>query len=92
MIFVSFFEAGMLICFGLSWPTSLYKTFKSKSVAGKSVIFSFLVLLGYLCGIFHKVFYSLDFVIWLYIINALFLVTDIILYFKYRNNNILAKS
>ena len=28
---MSIFEAGMIFCFGASWPFALYKTFKTKS-------------------------------------------------------------
>ena len=33
-------------------------------------------MLGYICGITHKLLYSRDVVIWLYIINMAFLLTD----------------
>ncbi len=82
---MSVFEIGMLVCFGLAWPANIYKSLKSKSIEGKSVIFLFVVLLGYVFGVFHKIFYNLDFVIILYIINALMVATDVVLY--YRNKN-----
>jgi len=82
---MSVFEIGMLVCFGLAWPANIYKSLKSKSIEGKSVVFLFVVLLGYVFGVFHKIFYNLDFVIILYIINALMVATDVVLY--YRNKN-----
>lgn len=81
---MSIFEAGMMICFGASWPIAAYKTFKAKSVDGKSLRFSFLILLGYVFGIIHKVLYSPDLVIILYILNMLFLLIDIALHVKYK--------
>ena len=36
---MSIFEAGMLICFGASWPFAVMKTYKTKSVKGKSRLF-----------------------------------------------------
>lgn len=81
---MSIFEAGMMICFGASWPIAAYKTFKAKSVDGKSLRFSFLILLGYVFGIIHKVLYSPDLVIILYILNMLFLLLDISLHIKYK--------
>lgn len=45
-----------------------------------------LIMLGYICGITHKLLYSRDVVIWLYIINMVFLLTDMILWYRYRNN------
>ena len=65
---MSIFEAGMLICFGVSWPIAAYKTYKSKSVNGKSLRFSCLILLGYFLGITHKILYSQDWVLFLYYI------------------------
>ena len=41
---MSFFEAGMLICFGASWPFAVAKTYKSKSVKGKSRLFLSLII------------------------------------------------
>lgn len=81
---MSVFEAGMMICFGASWPVALLKTYRAKRVEGKSVYFSYLVLLGYILGIIHKIVFNMDYVIWLYILNALFLVCDIILYHRYK--------
>ncbi len=78
------YEAIMLICFGLSWPFALYKTYTSKSSEGKSLRFLFLVLIGYISGCLHKVLYSFDKVILLYILNGLMVATDIALTCKYR--------
>lgn len=83
---MSIFEAGMMVCFGISWPIAAYKTYRAKCVNGKSIHFSFLILLGYVCGIIHKLLYSLDFVLVLYLLNVLFLLIDMGLWFKYRNN------
>ncbi len=84
---MSIFEAGMMVCFGISWPVAAYKTYKAKCVHGKSIYFSLLILLGYVCGILHKIFYSMDYVFILYILNTIFLLLDMYLWFKYRNNN-----
>ncbi len=83
---MSIFEAGMMICFGGSWPLAAYKTYKGKGVHGKGRYFSLVIMLGYICGITHKLLYSRDVVIWLYIINMAFLLTDMILWYRYRNN------
>ena len=48
-------ECLMLICFGLSWPISVYKSYTSRSTKGKSVYFTVAILLGYLCGIAAKI-------------------------------------
>ena len=77
------FEALMLICFGMSWPISIAKSIRTKVVAGKSRLFMVIVIIGYICGIIHKVLYSADWVIWLYAANLLMVLTDLILYFRY---------
>ena len=79
-----FFELGMLVCFGISWPISIMKTYRSRSTKGKSVIFSVIILLGYVCGIINKILYSRDFVLALYILNFLMVFTDMVLWFRNR--------
>ena len=79
---MSFFEALMVICFGLAWPASIYKSYKSKSNKGKSLGFLFIVLLGYASGVLHKIFYSCDLVIALYLINSMMVIIDICIYFR----------
>ena len=72
----------MLICFGAAWPSSIYKSYTSRTSRGKSIAFLIIVLAGYVAGILHKFFYNFDLVIYLYIINALMVLADIFLYFR----------
>lgn len=83
----SFYEISMLLCFGASWPVAVLKTYKTKSVKGKSLLFLFLILLGYVFGIIHKVIYNFDYVIWLYVANGVLVFADMALWFKYKDNN-----
>lgn len=83
---MSIYEILMLICFGASWPFAVLKTYKTKNVKGKSVLFLSLILIGYICGIIHKCIYNPDAVILLYVLNLVLVGTDLILWFKYRNN------
>jgi len=83
---MSVFEALMLICFGLSWPVSIIKAVRTKVVLGKSPLFIGIVILGYACGLTHKLLYSRDWVIWLYAINLVVVSIDLILYFRYSKN------
>lgn len=46
----------MLLCFGLSWPISVYKTLKAKNADGKSCTFGLVIIFGYLCGIAGEVY------------------------------------
>ena len=83
---LSLFEAGMICCFAASWPFALYKTYKSKKVEGVSIRFLGLVILGYLFGIIHKILYSFDIVIILYIISISMVSTQAVFYFMYKDN------
>jgi hypothetical protein len=79
---MSVFEAVMMICFGAAWPVSIYKSWVSRTCAGKSVIFLYIVLIGYAAGLTHKLLYSRDWVIILYILNGLMVLVDILLYYR----------
>ena len=82
---MSIFEAIMLICFGASWPFAVRKTFKTKSVRGKSKLFLTLIILGYISGMINKILNSMDIVFWLYVINLLLVSTDFMLCIIYAN-------
>ena len=49
------FEALMVICFGLSWPLSVSKSWKSRTAKGKSLFFEVFIWVGYLFGIAGKI-------------------------------------
>jgi FtsH-binding integral membrane protein len=85
---MSIFEITMLVCFGAGWPVSIRHSYRSRTNAGKSLAFLIIVLTGYLAGILHKVYYSYDAVIYLYMLNGMFVSMDILLYF--RNRKIMA--
>ena len=79
----SIFEFGMLACFGLCWPISVYTSVKTKRTEGKSLLFMLIIFVGYISGVIHKVYYNYDFVIILYISNLILVLVDIVLYLKY---------
>jgi len=81
---MNFLEAGMLICFGASWPLDIYKSLKSRSTAGKSVMFMFVLNAGYIFGMANKIINSPDIVLVLYIINFLMVSVDICLFYRNR--------
>jgi hypothetical protein len=85
---MSWFEVGMLICFAASWPVSIRYTWLKKLGKEKSVGFSVLVAVGYVCGVIHKLLYNLDVVILLYIMNLLLVLADLTLvfYFRFKQN------
>ena len=78
-------EAAMLICFGLSWPTNAYKSYKAGTAAGTSWQFIMLITVGYLCGIAAKVASgSLNWVLAIYLLNLVFLGANWAVYFRNR--------
>ena len=81
---MSIFEIVMLLCFGAAWPFSIYKSFTSHSVKGKSLAFLLIVWVGYLAGVIHKVVYHPDVVIVFYIINLTMVSVDALLYLRNR--------
>ena len=81
---MSVLEAVMMVCFGVSWPLSIYRTYRVKNPVGKSIAFLWLIIIGYLAGILNKIFGRLDWVVWLYALNAAMVATDLILVYYYR--------
>jgi hypothetical protein len=82
MDFMSPFEIIMLVCFGVAWPFSIWKSYVSRSNFGKSFMFLFTAWIGYLAGIIHKIFYNPDMVVYLYILNGILITVDLALYFR----------
>lgn len=77
------FEAAMVICFGLSWPLSVYKSWKSRTAKGKSLLFEVFIWIGYICGITGKIItHNITYVFIFYIINIVMVSADIILYYR----------
>jgi uncharacterized membrane protein len=84
---MSIFEGIMLVCFGVSWPISIARSLREKRVEGKSPMFMGIVCLGYISGIAHKIFYSLDWIILLYGLNMVMILVDLTLYFHYNKKS-----
>ena len=84
------FEAAMLVCFGVSWPAAIAKTLRVRRVEGKSLIFLTMVFVGYLAGIGAKLLRATEKGAWpegvtlLYVLNALMVGTEIALFVHYR--------
>lgn len=81
---MSIFEVIMLVCFGAAWPFSIYKSYTSRSTEGKSISFLIVVLMGYVAGVLHKVFYQFDIVMYLYLLNFAMVFTDLLIYYRNR--------
>jgi len=82
----------MLISFGAAWPVSIVKSWKSKTTKGKSLFFMFIIELGYIAGIAHKIIYSMDIVIIFYILNFTMVFVDLLLFFRNRRMDMLKQS
>ena len=81
------FEFIMLACFGLSWPISVYKSIKSKSTQGKSVVFIIAIIIGYISGIIGKIVNNqLTYVLIIYCFNLIVVSADLVLFFINRKN------
>lgn len=79
------FELIMLICFGLSWPISVYKSATSRSTQGKSLVFILAIVVGYVSGIIGKIVnHQLTYVLILYCFNLVVVSIDLALYFVNR--------
>lgn len=88
-------EALMILCFGLSWPISIRKSWISRTAKGKSLFFEFFIWIGCVFGIARKVILwmeagsagtSLDWLFYLgwffYILNIVEISIDMALYFR----------
>ena len=81
----------MIVCFGLSWPISIRKSYVSRTAKGKSLFFEVFLLVGYAFGIarkFIQVFAmgSTGFIFYLsfffYVLNFIEISIDVALYFR----------
>lgn len=84
-------EALMILCFGLSWPMSVHKSYTSRTAKGKSLSFEVFIWIGYVFGIIRKIMqinsgegsgwmFYMAFVF--YIINMILISIDMALYFR----------
>ena len=89
------FEALMILCFGLSWPISIRKSWTSRTAKGKSLFFEVFLLVGYIFGIARKAILfsaaissrqSESFLFYLgwffYVLNFVEISIDVALYFR----------
>ncbi len=78
-------EAAMVILFGVSWPTSIIKSYRARTAKGKSLLFLCFIFFGYVCGIVAKIIAgNITYVFAFYVLNLLMVGADIALYFRNR--------
>ena len=83
-------EVIMILSFGASWPLNVIKSYKSRTVKGKSLGFLCLIFFGYIAGIASKLLnetYMLSFsskwyVLFFYVLNLIMVGTDLCIYFR----------
>lgn len=79
----SILETLMIVSFGVSWPLSIVRSYRSRSTKGKSLMFMCFIVFGYICGLASKAMthtYNLAF--YFYFPNIIMVCTDIALYFR----------
>ena len=75
----------MVILFGISWPTSIIKSYRARTAKGKSLLFLCFIFFGYVCGIAAKLISGgINYVFPFYVLNLVMVGTDIALYFRNR--------
>ncbi len=85
MTIPQFCEIAMLCLFGCSWPFNIAKALRTRTAKGKSVVFEVLVIVGYLIGLFGKLYAYrqtgvLAYSVWFYIADILMVSVDLVLY------------
>ena len=74
------FEVLMIVCFGLSWPFNIAKSWNAKTAKGKSLLFEVCILVGYCFGIAGKfITGNVTYVLVAYVINVVMVTVDILL-------------
>ncbi len=74
------FEVLMIVCFGVSWPFNITKSWKAKTAKGKSLSFEVCILVGYCFGIAGKfITGNVTYVLIAYLINVVMVTVDILL-------------
>ena len=77
------FEVLMLLCFAFAWPFSIVKQLRTGSSKGKSILFSYVIILGYIFGITNKIVMdSINYVMAFYIIDLVLVLIDTAIYFR----------
>lgn len=100
IIWAEVLEILMLVCFGCSWPISVYKSIKVRTSVGKSAVFNILLIVGYVAGIISK-FLKMDnaingsstglvkgifiFALIMYFVNLAMITANLILYYLNKN-------
>ena len=76
----------MILCFGLAWPVSVYKSYVSRSTQGKSAMFLVIVFVGYMAGLIHVLidYPGFSYLTVLYLANSVMIAAEMGLYLRNR--------
>jgi len=84
-------ETMMLICFGLSWPFNITKSYRSRTAKGKSLLFEVCIIIGYFCGVAGKFLSgNVTYVVAVYFLDILMVSIDLALTVRNRRLDRLA--
>ncbi|MBQ8186734.1 MAG: hypothetical protein IJX93_10885 [Clostridia bacterium] len=79
-------EAMMLICFGMSWPINVCRSWKARTARGMSLTFILLIITGYVAGITAKLLSgNTGMVLAVYILNLAVVSLNLAVYFRNRH-------
>lgn len=78
------FEIIMIVCFGLSWPMNVIKSYRARTTKGKSLPFLLLIITGYVFGIIGKLVGGSFkwYVLFFYVLNLAMVSVDLMLYVR----------
>lgn len=80
-----FFEMMMLLCFGVSWPFNIIRSYRARTAKGKSLGFSVCVLTGYVCGLLGKLLSgNITYVVAFYVLDLVMVGIDFVLTLRNR--------
>ena len=85
-------EVIMIVCFGISWPFNVVRSYKARTAKGKSPVFLCLIIFGYIAGITAKFMNEAYvsaigekwYVLFFYFLNLVMVSADLVLYFRNR--------
>lgn len=81
-------EVIMIVSFGFSWPLNVIKSYKARTIRGKSLAFLLLIFFGYIAGITSKLVNEVYmasiadkwYVLFFYVLNFIMVGLDLIMY------------
>ena len=77
-------EIMMIVCFGISWPVNVLKSYRARTTKGKSLLFLVLIFVGYIFGIVAKLSAPSFkwYVLFFYVLNLVMVGLDLLLYWR----------